>query len=159
MPCFLRCFTERRSPSPPQQNRCRVVLGVHSGDHAIYPDCRPEFYTALEHAFAIGNWDSDRISFTLPYLEMDKADPRDAENAIRRLGLNFDEVFRRTLTSYQPDKDGRSDGTTGPMLNEFWHSMPSVARTLLNTSSPGTTCWPMHSSLNESTRMRSTKNG
>ena len=91
-----------------------VVLGVHSGDHAIYPDCRPEFYTALEHAFAIGNWDSERISFTLPYLEMDKAGIlRDAEDAIHRLGLDFDEVFRRTLTSYQPDEDGRSDGTTG----------------------------------------------
>ena len=60
-----------------------VVLGVHSGDHAIYPDCRPEFYTALEHAFAIGNWDSERVSFTLPYLEMDKAGIlRDAEDAI-----------------------------------------------------------------------------
>jgi len=96
------------------QTDVEVVLGVHSGDHAIYPDCRPEFYTALEHAFAIGNWDSERISFTLPYLEMDKAGIlRDAEDAINRLGLNFDEVFRRTLTSYQPDEDGRSDGTTG----------------------------------------------
>ena len=96
------------------QTDVEVVLGVHSGDHAIYPDCRPEFYTALEHAFAIGNWDSERISFTLPYLEMDKAGIlRNAEDAINRLGLNFDEVFRRTLTSYQPDEDGRSDGTTG----------------------------------------------
>ncbi|MEC9119437.1 MAG: 7-cyano-7-deazaguanine synthase, partial [Candidatus Thermoplasmatota archaeon] len=24
-----------------------IALGVHSGDHAIYPDCRPEFYRAL----------------------------------------------------------------------------------------------------------------
>lgn len=91
-----------------------VVLGVHSGDHAIYPDCRPEFYNALEHAFAIGNWDSDRVSFTLPYLQSDKTGIlKDAEEAIENLGLNFDEIFRRTLTSYQPDADGRSDGTTG----------------------------------------------
>ena len=47
-----------------------VVLGVHSGDHAIYPDCRPEFYRALEHAFALGNWDSEHVSFTLPYLSL-----------------------------------------------------------------------------------------
>ena len=97
-----------------KQTNVEVVLGVHSGDHAIYPDCRPEFYTALEHAFAIGNWDSERVSFTLPYLSMDKAGIlKDAQHAIDLLGLNFDDVFRRTLTSYQPDEDGRSDGTTG----------------------------------------------
>ena len=97
-----------------KESPVEVVLGVHSGDHAIYPDCRPEFYHALEHAFAIGNWDSQRVSFTLPYLMMDKAGIlRDAEQAIDSLGLDFDEVFRRTLTSYQPDADGRSDGATG----------------------------------------------
>lgn len=91
-----------------------VVLGVHSGDHAIYPDCRPEFYRALEHAFAIGNWDSDRVSFTLPYLNEDKTSIlRDAEQSSKQLNLHFDEVFRRTITSYQPDEQGRSDGTTG----------------------------------------------
>ena len=26
-----------------------ISLGVHSGDHAIYPDCRPEFYLSLIH--------------------------------------------------------------------------------------------------------------
>ena len=91
-----------------------VVLGVNSGDHAIYPDCRPEFYRALEHAFAIGNWDSDRVSFTLPYLNEDKTGIlRDAEQSIHQLDLVFDEVFRRTITSYQPDEQGRSDGSTG----------------------------------------------
>ena len=91
-----------------------VVLGVHSGDHAIYPDCRPEFYRALEHAFAIGNWDSDRVSFTLPYINEDKTGIlRDAELSTNQLDLNFDEVFRRTMTSYQPDAEGRSDGSTG----------------------------------------------
>ena len=91
-----------------------VVLGVHSGDHAVYPDCRPEFYTALEHAFALGNWDSHRVSFTLPYLTTDKIGIlKDAEESVARLNVDFDEVFARTITSYQPDEDGRSDGSTG----------------------------------------------
>jgi 7-cyano-7-deazaguanine synthase len=91
-----------------------VALGVHSGDHAIYPDCRPEFYNALDHAFAIGNWGSDSISFYLPYLESDKTGIlRDAETAIGALELNFEEVFSRTITSYSPDPDGRSSGKTG----------------------------------------------
>ena len=45
-----------------------IALGVHSGDHAIYPDCRPEFYESIGESFAIGNWDSERISFHLPSL-------------------------------------------------------------------------------------------
>ena len=91
-----------------------IALGVHSGDHAIYPDCRPEFYRALEHAFALGNWESERISFTLPYLELDKAGIlRDAERSTETLRVDFDEIFSRTITSYQPDDEGRSDGRTG----------------------------------------------
>ena len=97
-----------------RDSQVEVVLGVHSGDHAIYPDCRPEFYNALEHAFALGNWDSDRVSFTLPYLHSDKIGIlKDAEEAIKDLSLDFDDIFQRTLTSYQPDADGRSDGSTG----------------------------------------------
>jgi len=91
-----------------------VVLGVHSGDHAVYPDCRPEFYRVLEHAFKIGNWESDRVGFELPYLEMDKTSIlRDALESVALLDLDFDEVFRRTITSYDPDEQGRSHGKTG----------------------------------------------
>ena len=49
-----------------------VALGVHSGDHEIYPDCRPEFYESLEKSFSIGNWGSNRVSFHLPYINGDK---------------------------------------------------------------------------------------
>ena len=49
-----------------------ISLGVHSGDHAIYPDCRPEFYQVLNHAFTIGNWDSEKITLKLPYIDGDK---------------------------------------------------------------------------------------
>ena len=38
-----------------------IALGVHSGDHAIYPDCRPEFYEAIGNAFSVGNWDLSLI--------------------------------------------------------------------------------------------------
>ena len=49
-----------------------IALGVHSGDHAIYPDCRPEFYQSLGESFAIGNWGSERISFTYHILTATK---------------------------------------------------------------------------------------
>ena len=38
-----------------------ISLGVHSGDHAIYPDCRPQFYKSLNLAFEIGNWDAENV--------------------------------------------------------------------------------------------------
>lgn len=91
-----------------------IALGVHSGDHEIYPDCRPEFYSALEHAFQIGNWDSERVQFELPYLDGDKVTIlKDALNSCDKMGWNFDHVFENTITSYNPDKQGRSSGRSG----------------------------------------------
>ena len=91
-----------------------IALGVHSGDHAIYPDCRPEFYKALATAFAIGNWDSDRVRFELPYIDGDKSTIlKDALNSCNQLNLDFDEILASTITSYNPDDLGRSSGKSG----------------------------------------------
>lgn len=96
------------------QQTVQLALGVHSGDHAIYPDCRPEFYQALMHAFEVGNWDSELVKLYLPYLEGDKVSIlQDAEQCVGKLGLDFDQVFANTWTSYQPDAQGRADGRTG----------------------------------------------
>ena len=92
----------------------RIALGVHSGDHEIYPDCRPEFYHSLEKAFSIGNWESDRVSFHLPYISFDKTNIlQDAWESCTSLGLDFDIVFSNTNTSYNPDSNGRSSGRSG----------------------------------------------
>ncbi len=89
-------------------------LGVHSGDHAIYPDCRPEFFGRLLNAFAVGNWDSERVEAYLPYLHGDKVSIlRDALMNCAKLGLDFDRIFASTLTSYSPGADGKSRGLTG----------------------------------------------
>ena len=85
-----------------------------SGDHEIYPDCRPEFYESLQKSFSIGNWDSDRISFHLPYISGDKTSILiDALKSCESLGLDFDTIMENTNTSYSPDKYGRSSGKTG----------------------------------------------
>ena len=91
-----------------------IALGVHSGDHAIYPDCRPEFYDSIGESFALGNWDSERVSFNLPYIDGDKVTIlRDALISCQKLGLDFDTVFANTNTSYNPDKQGRASGKSG----------------------------------------------
>lgn len=91
-----------------------LALGVHSGDHAIYPDCRPEFYTALQAAFEIGNWESELVEFDLPYLHGDKTSILlDGLESTTKLDLDFDTVLSNTITSYNPDNHGRSSGKSG----------------------------------------------
>jgi 7-cyano-7-deazaguanine synthase len=82
---------------------CAIAMGIHAGDHAIYPDCRQEFRDADFEAFMIGNWDAERISHYTPYLEMNKFDIlEDGLKACEILGLDFNEVYKRTNTSYKP---------------------------------------------------------
>lgn len=99
-------------------NRLKVpvemCLGVHSGDHAIYPDCRPEFYKSISQSFALGNWNSENVKFSIPYLYENKAVIllECIQNCLK-LDLDFNEVMKNTLTSYNPDSKGRASGTSG----------------------------------------------
>ena len=88
----------------------RIAMGIHAGDHAIYPDCRQEFRDADYNAFKEGNWDADKVKYITPYLYGDKFSIlEDGEFWCDKLGLDFDDVYRRTNTSYKPDAEGRSD--------------------------------------------------
>jgi 7-cyano-7-deazaguanine synthase len=81
----------------------KIALGIHAGDHAIYPDCRQEFRDADMEAFKLGNWDSELVSFYTPYLDTDKFGIlQDGLSTCNKLGLDFDEVYKRTNTSYKP---------------------------------------------------------
>ena len=83
----------------------KIALGIHAGDHAIYPDCRQEFRDADMEAFKLGNWDSELVSFYTPYLDTDKFGIlQDGLAACNKLGFDFDEVYSRTNTSYKPIK-------------------------------------------------------
>ena len=87
-----------------------IAMGIHAGDHAIYPDCRQEFRDADYKAFTEGNWDADLVKYYTPYLKGDKYDIlKDGEKCCKELNLSFDEVYKRTNTSYKPDAEGRSD--------------------------------------------------
>ena len=83
--------------------QCDIALGIHNGDHAIYLDCRQEFRDADDHAFRIGNWGSEKVGYFTPYLEGDKFTIlQDGEMLCGELGLDFNEVYKRTNTSYKP---------------------------------------------------------
>jgi 7-cyano-7-deazaguanine synthase len=82
---------------------CDIALGIHNGDHAVYLDCRQEFRDADDHAFRVGNWGSEKVDYFTPYLEGDKFTIlQDGEKLCEELGLNFDDVYSRTNTSYKP---------------------------------------------------------
>ena len=52
----------------------KIAMGIHAGDHAIYPDCRQEFRDADYNAFIEGNWDADKVTYYTPFLNGDKFD-------------------------------------------------------------------------------------
>jgi len=92
------------------RERCNIALGIHAGDHAVYPDCRQEFRDADDAAFRIGNWEADRVGYFTPYLELDKLGIlKDGEKLCKELNIDFDEVYSRTNTSYKPFPSGNSD--------------------------------------------------
>ena len=97
---------------------CDIAMGIHAGDHAIYPDCREEFREADMEAFKIGNWESNLVNMYTPYLNTDKTGIlKDGLEICEELQIDFDEVYKRTNTSYKPifitkefdDEDGLLD--------------------------------------------------
>jgi len=112
--------------------QCDIAMGIHAGDHAIYPDCRQEFRDADDHAFRMGNWDADKVGYFTPYLEGDKFTIlQDGEMLCGELDLDFDEVYSRTNTSYKPiyiaGVDGNDNSTFGKWYSDY-KSASSVER-------------------------------
>jgi 7-cyano-7-deazaguanine synthase len=82
---------------------CVIALGLHSGDHAVYPDTTEQFRQSCLETFRIGNWESHLVDYYAPYMETDKFGIlQDGEACCKELGLDFDEVYYRTNTSYKP---------------------------------------------------------
>ena len=93
-----------------EKQEVAIAMGIHAGDHAIYPDCRQEFRDIDFEAFKIGNWDSELVSHYTPYLNTDKFGIlQDGLVCCSQLGISFDEVYKRTNTSYKPYPSGNSD--------------------------------------------------
>jgi 7-cyano-7-deazaguanine synthase len=118
-----------------EKQEVAIAMGIHAGDHAIYPDCRQEFRDADFEAFKIGNWDSELVSIYTPYLEVNKFDIlEDGQNSCNILGLDFNEVYKSTNTSYKPikittehkwfktDDEGNVYGDEQTTVLEKWYS-------------------------------------
>jgi 7-cyano-7-deazaguanine synthase len=87
-----------------------IAMGIHAGDHLIYKDCRQEFRDADYQAFLEGNENGHLVTYYTPYLKVMKYDIlKDGLECCEGLGLDFDEVYKRTSTSYKPYPSGNSD--------------------------------------------------
>jgi 7-cyano-7-deazaguanine synthase len=114
-----------------KNTECVIALGLHSGDHTIYPDTTEEFRQADLHAFKVGNWGSEKVDFYAPYMEGNKFTIlQDGEKCCEILGLNFDEVYKRTNTSYKPIQHVVYDDYDNPSTEWFsdYKSASSVER-------------------------------
>ena len=113
------------------KTECSIAMGIHAGDHAIYPDCRQDFRDADFDAFIIGNWGAENVNIFTPYIDGDKFDILiDGVKCCAHLGLDFDEVYKRTNTSYKPifiyNKNGNHDNV-GKWYSDY-KSASSVER-------------------------------
>ncbi len=74
----------------------RILLGSHSGDHHIYPDCRPEFNAAMQETARHGT--DGKVAVVFPFAAMDKRDIGD-------LGRKLHIDYTRTWTCYKGEEN------------------------------------------------------
>jgi 7-cyano-7-deazaguanine synthase len=69
-------------------NLKKVLIANHAGDHTIYPDCRPEFITAINKASIAGTYVNVEVS--APYTNITKG-----EIAVigKKLGIDYTETW------------------------------------------------------------------
>ena len=65
---------------------------AHSGDHEIYPDCRPEFITKMAEVLSI--CDYHKINFEAPFQDLSKAE-------IIKVGLDMNLDYSKAWTCYE----------------------------------------------------------
>ena len=73
----------------------RVAYAAHSGDHAIYPDCRTEFADVLGQAIEMADW--QKVSLYRPFVDINKAD-------IAKLGHELGVPFEMTWSCYKGEE-------------------------------------------------------
>lgn len=69
-----------------------IAIGIHQGDHAIYEDCRKEFYKAMDTAIYLGT--GRRVEIMAPFVNTDKT-------GILQRGLELKVPYEMTRTCYK----------------------------------------------------------
>ncbi|MEL6141409.1 MAG: 7-cyano-7-deazaguanine synthase QueC [Bacteroidota bacterium] len=69
-----------------------VVIAAHSGDHAIYPDCRTDFMMAMGKAMQLGTYAD--VELLAPFVNIDKTE-------IAKIGTKLGVDYGQTWSCYK----------------------------------------------------------
>jgi 7-cyano-7-deazaguanine synthase len=94
-----------------------IALGIHAGDHSVYPDTTQASFEAASYCFKISNWNSDMVEYIAPFVNCNKNEVL-AEGIKAMISMGFteedmDEILKNTHSCYDPDDKGRSCGVCG----------------------------------------------
>lgn len=110
-------FAKALSMAKREKTNVVISLGVHAGDHAIYPDCTEESTSMARELYRISNWDSDLVDYETPFVNISKDKVlRAGLDAMNELGLTNDEqshILAHTISCYNATPDGKSCGKCG----------------------------------------------
>lgn len=100
-----------------------ISLGLHKGDHTIYPDCRPESQKMARELFRISNWGSEKVDYEAPFIDIDKTDVlRAGIKAMKLMKFSDQEietVLSNTHSCYAPNEKGESCGKCGTCVERL----------------------------------------
>ena len=83
-----------------------IFSGVNAIDYSGYPDCRPEYISAIQELFNIATKitsEGKSIEVCAPLINMDKKE-------IIKIGIENGVDFSKTVSCYQLDRNGKSCG-------------------------------------------------
>jgi len=78
-----------------------VAYAAHAGDHAIYPDCRPEYIAAMQEVFNRAHYWP--VKLWVPFMYMNKGE-------ILKEGFKLKVPYEKTWTCYDPQEIVYTDG-------------------------------------------------
>ncbi len=84
-----------------------IFIGVNALDYSGYPDCRPEYLTAMQRVINLGTrqgvQNDDYFRLEAPLMKLKKSE-------IIRWGIRLGVDYGMTISCYDPDRDGRPCG-------------------------------------------------
>lgn len=97
-----------------------ITLGIHAGDHCLYPDTTPESQSMARELFRISNWGSEKVDYIAPFVNVTKGEVLDmglkSMHSLEFSNADIEEVLKNTHTCYSPNENGESCGECGSCM-------------------------------------------